>query len=158
VATFVSGQRLTAAQLEDLLPLWKRKTSTETLNNDNTLQNDDQLFLPVAANTEYQLEMRLRISSGATPDWKCLFTFPVGLTMNYNVTTITAGATTLQNFDLDQTSTTTVEGGQTSLFFDGTVVVSSTAGTLQLQWAQNTANASDTSVLAGSYLKLMKVV
>lgn len=140
----------------ELRPVFARKTADETVNNSAVMQNDNHLFLPVAANTVYRLSMRLGISSGATPDFKTAFTFPAGTTMFYNATTVAVSTATLQNYGLDQTSTASIEGGQTSVTYDGLVIVSAAGGTLQLQWAQNTANASDTKVLAGSYIELRK--
>ena len=80
-----AGARLDASTLyaliNELRPLFVRKTSDETVNNSTTLQNDDQLALAVEANATYWLSMRLIMSSGTTPDFKMLFTFPSGLTM-----------------------------------------------------------------------------
>jgi hypothetical protein len=39
----------------------------------------------------------------------------------------------------------------------GLVIMGGTAGTLQTQWAQNTANVSDTIVKAGSFLELNRI-
>lgn len=81
LATVAAGQIILADDHNSLLPLFVVKTLDETLNNNATLQNDDELFLSVVANIKYWLSMRLIMSSGATPDFKMLFTFPTGLTM-----------------------------------------------------------------------------
>lgn len=162
MATFLSGQRLTAAQLEALLPLWKTKTATETVNNSATLQNDDTLFVSVAANTVYNFESRIIHNSGTTPDFKAGWTYPSGLTMLYNRLGVgLAGGGNVHLLFASNETTSILDDGfaaDRSFMMWGTVTVGATAGTLQFQWAQNTANASDTSVLAGSYLKLTKVV
>ncbi|NJP75705.1 hypothetical protein HCJ99_34060 [Streptomyces sp. C1-2] len=47
--------------------------------------------------------------------------------------------------------------GTTGTTFKGTLVVGSTAGTLALAWAQNTSNASATTLKAGSRLELTRI-
>jgi hypothetical protein len=42
-------------------------------------------------------------------------------------------------------------------FGQGILIVASTAGTFQLQWAQNTSNASATRIFSNSYLCLRRV-
>lgn len=142
------------ALINELRPLFVRKTADETVNNSTTLQNDDQLALAVEANVTYWLSMRLLMSSGATPDFKMLFTFPSGLTMKlHNVE-----PTPTISVPYDQTTVAAVSGtgADATIQVEGLVVVSSTAGTLQLQWAQNTLNASNTIVRADSTMRLIR--
>lgn len=154
---FASG-RVTAAQLEALVPRTIIKVADETVNNSTTLQNDDELLFAVAANTKYVIRGRIKINTGATPDIKIGWTFPAGLTMDYSTIGFSGGAFAAYAFD--QTGTPEIDGAGVAdeFFIDGTVTVSSTAGTLQFQWAQNTLNASDTKVLAKSYITLQQVV
>ncbi|GIH07504.1 hypothetical protein Rhe02_55710 [Rhizocola hellebori] len=170
-----AGQKILAAHMQDhetridtlealgisLTPLWKRKTSIETVNNSAVLQNDDVLFLPVLANTVYHMEMRVIQNSGTTPDFKAGWTYPSGLTMLYNRLGVglAGGGNVHLLFNSDQTTSILDDGfaADRSFMMWGYVAVSTTPGTLQFQWAQNTANASNTSVLPGSYLKLTKV-
>lgn len=156
MAYFAAGP-VTAAQLEALVPIIKRKVADETVNNSSTLQNDDELAIVVAADTSYRLRATIRYSSGTTPDFKWAWSYPTGLTMVYSAI---CQVTTVAFAELIESSGGAVDGAgaNESLFFDGTVVVSSTAGTLQFRWAQNTANPSDTIVRAGSYLELQQIV
>jgi hypothetical protein len=48
-------------------------------------------------------------------------------------------------------------GADQVILVQGILIVSSTSGNLQFQWAQNTANASNSSVKANSYLLLRRV-
>lgn len=139
--------------------LFKRKTANETVNNSAALQNDDDLFVSVAANGVYQLNMRVQFNSTAAADFKYGFTFPAGLTMQYTQTVIGVGLTTLNTFEQDETSTPQLEGqaANKAILIVGLVVVSGTAGTLQFQWAQNSATAVNTTVNAGSYMMLFRV-
>lgn len=154
---------VTAADLQamvnatsELRPVFKRKTSDETVNNSATLQNDDHLFLSVAASTTYELDGVLHYNSGTTPDFKFGWTVPTGLTMKYTVQAVSGS---FNGFSQDQTTIPAIDGQgvDVAAVLTGIVIVSTTAGTLTLQWAQNTANASNTIVRAGSYLRLRKV-
>jgi hypothetical protein len=157
VSYFASG-RITAAQLEALVPRTIIKVADETVNNSTTLQNDDELLFPVAASAKYTIHGRIKFITGATPDLKFGWTFPTGLTMDYSIIGFSGG--TFAAYAFDQTSTPEVDGAGVNdeFFIDGVVTVSTTAGTLQFQWAQNTLNATDSKVLAKSYLTLQQVV
>jgi hypothetical protein len=146
-----------AALMAERIPLFARKTSDETVNNSAAMQNDDHLFLSVEANSQYRIEARLRQSSGTTPDFKFQFTLPSGASGFYTVHTIGAGAAAYTLFDDNMTLPQTVEGGTAGILAEGLIVVGANAGTVQLQWAQNTANASNTTVFTESYLELRRV-
>lgn len=155
---FASG-RITAAQLEALVPKIKIKVADETVNNSATLQNDDELLFPVSASTNYILRGRIVFNTGATPDIKIGWTGPTGFTMDYSVLGFSGGAAFSAN-RFSETGTPEVDGAGVAdeFFLDGIVKISTTAGTLQFQWAQNTANASNTLVMANSYIALQQVV
>lgn len=138
--------------ITELRPISVRKSADETVNNSTTLQADDELLLPVEANATYWLYLRLIMSSGTTPDFKMLFTFPTGLLMTlHNVE-----PTPTISVPYDQTTTAAVSGtgADATIQVEGLVRVASTAGTLALTWAQNTLNASNTIVRANSTMRL----
>jgi len=146
-----------SALITEVRPLFVRKASDETVNGSATLQNDDELFLAVEANVTYQVEASLRYSTGATPNLKFTFTGPSGATGLGHATSIVAGGTALVFTDVTLLSTVvTADDSSFATEVHGVLIVGATAGTLQLQWAQNTSNASDTKVLSGSYLKLVR--
>lgn len=153
-----SGAKLRASVLSSLItdvrPIVARKTIDETVVN-NTFQNDDELFVVGAANTNYEFDATLHYSSGTTPDFRFQWTFPAGFTMRYS---LVAQSTTLQDFYQLQTSVAGLDGigGATSTLLKG-VAMFTTGGTLQLQWAQTTTTASNTTVLLGSFISLRKI-
>lgn len=157
--TFAAGDRPTAAQLEDIRGLRVYKTFTETVNNSATMQNDDELFLAVAASTTYVFNCMLVYSSNTTADFKFAWTYPTGATAQYLLLGTALSGTALSTFQRDAAAGGILEGSVSNqaILMTGTWTISTTAGTLQLQWAQNTANASNTQVLLGSYLELKKV-
>lgn len=138
----------------------KKKNSNETVNSSSALQNDDDIFWSVSANAQYLLEMLLIYNSGTTPDIKFAFTGPASFTMTWIVTGFdTAGSFVFGNIDSE--STVRSLGGtaaDVAATARGIVTIAGTAGTLQLQWAQATSNASNTVLKAGSWGALTRFV
>lgn len=153
---FLAGEILTADALNQALPRLVRKTTDETVNNSATFQNDDHLALTVVANATYIFRHQWVYNSGATPDIKSQFTVPSGTTMAYWTQ---ASISTHAASGLTQASTVIYDGdgSDVSVLTVGYITVSSTAGTVQWQWAQNTANASNTIVRQGSLLELVRI-
>jgi hypothetical protein len=134
-----------------------RKLVDETVNNSATLQNDDVLLASVAANQAYEFELFLLYNSGTTPDFKFGWTFPSGLVMAYAV--FAAGGGTFLGYGQTQATVPVIDGAgsQIGALCKGSISGTYSAGTLQLQWAQGAANASNTILMAGSYLRLKPV-
>lgn len=176
--SFSAGQRVTASQLNTFvssfnssLDISARKTSDESVNNGGTgttLQNDNELFVSVLANTNYKVVLTLLFqeAAGTGIDLKCAWTFPTGCTLNLAVAgphinwnntaaALEAEWSAWQNVTSSPSGTISfgttnaaVLGGQIS----GTLAVGSTGGTLQFQWAQQNSSASNVTVKAGSAL------
>lgn len=132
-----------------------RKTSDETVNNSTTLQNDDILFWSVGANDVWVFTLYIRGDSSAIADLKVGWSVPASTVMSWkDVNTAEAAA------ELTAASTDVFDGQGAGTAFtaviQGVMVVSTTAGTAQLQWAQNTAEASNTKLLTNSYLLLYR--
>ena len=135
------------ADLDDVKVV--HKSADQIVNNSTTLVNDTHLFFAVGANEVWWFSIFLRTKSGTTPDFKWAFTAPDGAT-------ITSGACCgVGGSPVNELS------GLTGFNFSGTganavkdwwniAIIAGTAGNIQFQWAQNTANASDTKVLANS--------
>lgn len=133
-------------------PTVVRKTADETVNNSDALQNDDDLLFAMTASTTYEIELLLLISSNATADFKMAFTLPAGADMIWFLpatATLASEGSTAEGISI---TGTTVEG----YLIRGIVRCDTTAGNLQLQWAQNTATVVDTIVYANSALKYWK--
>lgn len=157
---WLAGEKLTAAKMNARQPLEVVKATTETLASNTTLQNDDELFLDLAAGRTYEVEAHLGIAGDVAGDIKVawsttgsitLLAFrdclgPALATANISDTTVRTGQSTLG---------TTVSYGTaagTGRVRESFVVSCTAAGRLQLQWAQNTSNAVVSSVGSGSFL------
>jgi len=138
-----------------------RKTSDETVNNSSTLQNDDVLVVSVEANAVYRVECQIICSSSTTADIKTTFTVPAGATLRWgtyaphrSVSSTTASTISANVFSAAGVADVGGYGTSTNVLYvlRGILRMSSTAGSLQFQWAQSTADATNTTVRAGSVL------
>lgn len=126
------------------------KSADESVNNSETLQNDDELLLAIGANEKWEVTFYiLAISATTTPDLRVAITAPSGATgaisLFYDVGT--------DGELLGGTVTGIALVASLRLIVISAVVVnSSNAGNIQLQWAQSTATAENTTVKAGSCL------
>ena len=147
--------------------------SEQTVNNTATLTTLTDFTYALVANATYVAEFVLIYLSGTTPDVKFKWDISSvsGCTIEWGQTGASAinaaapsggGAITTYHSMHDPTQTMALAGQGTGAANKVVVPVfatihnSSTAGSLNLQWAQNTANASDTKLLVGSYMKITR--
>jgi hypothetical protein len=132
------------------------KTAAEIQNNvvnpTATLQPDDELFFAIGANETWTYRFVVQINSPAAADLKFSVTAPGGATCTTGV--INAEDTvTAANLGCG-VSSGIMNTATTDEVYEivGTVVNGGTAGNVTLQWAQNTANAANSTSRAGGYL------
>ena len=157
-----AGSRITAAKLNAVAPNLIVKGANQYVTSSTTLQDDNALVAALNANWTYRFDHYLvydgasgsagdmqfnwQIPSGVTTfDYTCDFTNPSG---NW------AGGTTFTASSANIACNTSGVGSLKSAKGTGIIVVGSTAGNLQLQWAQDTSSSTPTTVYAGSYLCL----
>ena len=145
------------------------KSANETINTNAVLQNDDELLFAVAANEIYQLDLTVYITAAnTTMDFKCGWTVPAGTTMLWApLSTSTTADPAFWSVPVASTPVGLLTesssyslgtlAGTNGVVFRALVTVSSTAGNVQFQWAQNTSNASNLSVLKGSNIQLKRL-
>jgi hypothetical protein len=140
------------------------KSADEAVNNSTSLQADDELLFPIAANEYVWSYWDFIYDTLAAADFKfeldsTAATDPT--TSSVFVETLKPGGTAyeaVRHTALNQTvSLTSVSGGTghcriTARFRNG-----ADAGNIRLRFAQDTANASDTSVLRGSSVRYRTV-
>jgi hypothetical protein len=145
-----------------VMHLAARKSSDESIASSVTLQDDNDLILPVAANEVWQLRYILKVTIPVTPQLKMAFTFPASGDISLSGTEFNA-AGTLTKISFQGTTTPTATQdflGSTSnrdIVLDGVFVNAGNAGNLVLQWAQNVSNASATIMKANSTLWVVKL-
>lgn len=140
----------------------KRKSADETVNGSATVQDDNDLFFAIAAGETWVCEFHLSITTGATPDFKFAITVPGGATVTYSVIALSG-----PNHSVPNTMRATASGTEITLLsvpgaiealVRAVVVNGATAGNVQLRWAQNTSDASNTVVEDGSWLRAERLV
>jgi hypothetical protein len=136
------------------------KSSTEDVTSSTTLQNDDELFIAMAANTVYSVTMILEVqASSLTPDFKFDFAIPTGADGAYSFHSTLSGGTSIgasADWTTDQVVSLGTTSTRTIIVLQGSIATSSTAGNLQLRWAQNTSSIDTVFVRSGSSLMLVK--
>jgi hypothetical protein len=161
-----SDQGATGAELEELTdgsettlhshaggggsgPTTVYKTADETVNNSDTLQDDDHIALTVAANEVWAIYMVLHTDSHSSADVRVGWTVPSGTTINWKDQAANGTA-------LDESGTDLISGGGVGVTrqdtYAGTIIVGGSGGTIQMRWAQSSAHASDAKMLKGSFL------
>jgi hypothetical protein len=143
-----------------------RKGSNETVNNSSVMQNDNDFNVTLDANSTYRIEVYLEVVGSNTPNFKTTWSKGSGITM-YNrfcLGPYQAGGTSA---DTKVNCSTKVYNGEVGYTTDGTngssivenfiLTTGASGNTLTLQWAQITANASNTTVGTSSYMIITKV-
>jgi len=127
------------------------KTVDETVNNTTTLQNDDELFFTGTANKTYFLTLDLFLTSSTVADINMEFSLPSGAT----------GVWTNDLFNSDLPGDTVditvgddyaTDGNIEHLILHGKIDMGGTTGINNFEWAQQTAEATDSKILKGSSL------
>jgi hypothetical protein len=158
-----AGGRITADEIQQVAPLAVIKGSDESVTSSTTLQNDNELFVSVDANASYIFACYLNYEGGTTGsgDLKWLWALPAGATMRYAAPHINASSTTILDTTYTEAITvisrTNTAGTLLGVTMEGVLVTSSTAGTMQLTWAENTSDSTPTIIHAGSSLALWRI-
>ena len=100
-----------------------------------------------------------------TNDFKFSFAIPSGATGTMNVlgqavASVSVNSASVKNVTVDMTSDTSVGTVGTQVvpvWVSGVLNISSTSGTAQLRWAQNTTEAANLILKAGSFIRFEQV-
>lgn len=139
------------------------KSADETVNNSAAMQDDDHLSFAIAANEVWAFDIYLQVDNTAsvTPRFKFQMTVPASATGSLRASGDNTGAVDGSTTGANSATATgviaftaTITAG---IVITGVIINSSTAGTVHLQWAQNTAAAFNTIVKKGSWLRATKL-
>lgn len=173
--TFLAGERLSADALNQLNAAVVL-AADQTVNNTTTLTAASGLSFTLAGSATYIIDGWLRWTSNPTADIKVGWTIPAGADgwwtlfnpyistspavagrerVNYiDCSTISLQGSNALSSAGDDESTGTID---LAAIPRGYIVTGLGFGTLQLTFAQNTANASNTILGAGSWLSVRRV-
>ncbi|GLZ36208.1 hypothetical protein Lesp02_83950 [Lentzea sp. NBRC 105346] len=156
-----TGIDLTGAILQDRWGVTKYKTADEPLASSATFQNDDQLSgFTVVANAVYALELVSVFTAHASGGLKQRFVIPSGASLEGWMFGNDPGTADVQAGTPGDGQVTGIAGVTSTRlpwFIRGTLMMSSTAGVLDWQWAQNASFATATIVHKGSRLTLKRI-
>jgi len=167
---FGGNQIVTADALNNALtavsPAIVYKTGSTSATSDTTVDADPHLTSAVDANSTYVGYFVLFMTGTDASDFKYSLTVPTGAT-GFHVpmglgTAVTDSAAGTLNVNGTSTFSTTKAVGTDASFTTVAMIhvvvnTSVTAGSVTLQWAQNTSDATATQLFAGSYLLLWKM-
>ncbi len=149
-----NGSATEEVKLSDLGVMYAKiiKSVDETVNN-NTLQDDDELTIPLAANKRYYYQCTVFFKSDSTPEFKYTFGTPSGTTNrkmdgDWNGAAFEAATGTISTISVPDVNGT----AEVVLMLAGYILTAGNAGTFVLQWAQSVTDAADCIVKAGSTL------
>ncbi len=131
--------------------LFSRTTSDFIKNANTTLGDVSGLSFPIAASEVWLFYVGLSLDSSVTADIKLGLTAPSGATGRWGNTLNAVSASIASNL------TAATIGTDELYIITGLVVNSTNAGTVQLQAAQNTSDATNTTIFTHSHILAVKV-
>jgi len=142
-----------------------RKASTESVTSSATLQNDNELFLPVAANTNYWVQAFLIYDGPASNGMRWQFSAPSGTTLDWTVDSLSLGATGTAdlvsrarlNLSSIAINATLAASSFLAAVPKGLLRTGSNSGTLRVVWAQNSSSGTPVRVMNSSVLMIRKL-
>lgn len=139
-----------------------KKDSDETVASDSTYSDDSDLKFGAEASSNYAFRLKVFFDTSAAADFKYQIQGPSSPTLvRMEVKHIIAGGTAYAGQVVQTAFATSVAvagGGTTGGYVEVNGILQNvTAGVVSFQWAQNTSDASNTTVRAGSYLEWMRL-
>ena len=134
------------------------KASDQTVNNSETLVDDDDLFFSIKSGETWLFLASLFVSSSAsgTPDIDLIWDNQDGLTGSIKAASRVGGSVEDYADDFTTEKNLAVTTDVRNAIIDG-CITATTGGTLKLKWAQSTATVEDTKILACSYLRAERI-
>jgi hypothetical protein len=168
IRLFVDGERPSGADMNlyFMQQVHALKTADESVASSTTMQDDDHLFVPVAANTAYWVTAVIHYAASTAADLKIGWSAPTGSTLDwvsdgFGSTSAAAGVDAASRSHQMLGSTPAPGGNGTGLTLAciprGVLVVGGTAGTFRFRWAQLASDAAATVVKAESILILRRL-
>jgi hypothetical protein len=134
------------------------------------MTDDPDFIVPLEANGVYKVSMHMMMSALPAAGFQTQWRVPSGATGTRSAvgpgtgTTVgTSGDVTGMHVGVHGYGTTINYGGRTSAGFlswaleESVVIMGATAGTLALQWAQNTSNATYSRLAQGSFMEVRRL-
>lgn len=173
--TWTAAETVTAAIMngavrDNLLALngYVHKSADESLNTSTTLQNDNHLLYAIDDTGTFEIDAWIYAASAADAagDIKFGWSFPTG-TLHFSGFGLDSTLASGQSGTFAAAAALSATSGTTALGFglstqNNTIhlhghLAATATGTLQLMWAQVASNANNSTVKAGSHLRVRQV-
>lgn len=160
-----AGSDATAAQIDAAFDVTRvlYQVSDQQVNNSTALISSSNLVFPVAASASYLFEGHIFCDTNTTADFKNSISIPSGTGLISPWGSDTSAASVSASIEHDGfTALTWATGGVGSGTImsskpTGILTIGTSAGNVVFQFAQQTANVSNTILKAGSFIRLTKV-
>jgi hypothetical protein len=134
------------------------KQVNESVISSTVLQDDDELTFPIGPNEQWTYRFVVQANSQTIPDIQFAVNAPVGAVCQ-NTVYDSENANTIAQLGCGVSSGTIPGNAAPDLYeITGTVTNGPTAGNVTLTWAQFTANATNTTLFAGSYVHAVRSI
>jgi len=157
------GTNHISLQARSLYTLARRTADAAAVNNSTVLVNDAVMASALVINASYYWDNVIFYDSATAADFKVAFTWPAGATARWGIMGIgTPGATDAVASTAAASGTSIAVGGLgvgtgTWCKIEGFIDTAGTAGNLQTQYAQQTADPTNTTVRRGSIMRVYRV-
>lgn len=141
---------------------YKSSTSDQSVTNSTTFVDLTGVTDQIVANGTYDFEVKLPYTAGASGDLKYQVVGPTNCALNatFSGPALTTGDwTTLAGNSTSIASgvgTAAEGGGTTWITINGIIRNGANAGTLKIQFAQNTSNGTATTIHGGAFMRLTR--
>lgn len=163
----LAGQKITASLLRSMLPQIVRKTADTSRSATTTYEADPHLVFPAEAGAVYVMWGWVKYFASTTPDIKIRFTVPTGCLGEWAwiMPGSGTGASATAGYSI-RTDTNDVGAGRTGYGTSDTQQMtpmgalfrmSTTAGNISLEWAQNTSDATASVLYTDSWLAFQRI-
>lgn len=168
--TFAAGTKLRVGELNQALAVLVRSTADVSRTSSTTMIDATGLTVPLAANATYLLDGYLAYLAGATTgDLRVALTVPTSTTGHWalfaaDLNAVDAGGNVITRRLETFGDANFLTAGGSNYILPGVmctlrayIATGSTAGNLQVRFAQNTTSTTATTIKAGSWLRAQRV-
>ncbi|TGZ14755.1 hypothetical protein DV517_62380 [Streptomyces sp. S816] len=167
--TIYAGQRITSALLTSMLPIAAFKAANTDRTATTTLADDPDLSVQIAANATYRVVFYLHYAATNVARFKTAWTVPSGTTGNRaavgpdqgvvlsSTSSGGQGRWGVHNFVTACTYGTRDSSSNQCFAQEEATIFTTAAGTLAIQWAQVTSDASVARLAAGSSMHVQRL-
>lgn len=162
----LSSIKINGVYVGDGSPTRTRKlTATQTVSNSGTLTDINDLQFSLKPSETVEFRYVLYYKGSTTADIKFGLSIPTGATVVWNARSniiLDSGlSVATQKVLFDTSSAVTYGSNPTDAYvaeFSGTIITGSTGGTLKMQFAQSSAEVSNTQILVNSIAQIFRIV